>query len=510
MTPKTSTSTDKIIVDRRKAHRSTDVARTVRRTREKLANQEGSPAYDRELLKLHARTVVSSGIPFAVMFMAITAIGMTVQGQGVIYWAVATFAVYAVLAFYAAHIDRKETAEVAPSQSWRAFIAIHTLTGLTWIWLALLDCGSCSIEQFTVVKAVVLLVAMAATAIATSNLFGGLIATFIGVVPAYLVSVGWNATALESIMAALLVAALALFAYVATQMNRSAVLLLSFRTEKDSLIAELETATSMSDEARRRAEEANLAKSRFLASMSHELRTPLNAILGFSEVMAKGVLGPMGNPTYEEYSRDIHASGQHLLDLINEILDLSRVEAGRYELHEEPTSLVEVLEECCHLIELRARAKEIRLKPHFEQGMLLIKADQRAVRQIALNLLSNAIKFTPKGGEVRIRVGWTVGGGQYFAIKDNGPGIPPEEIPVVLSAFGQGSIAIKSAEQGTGLGLPIVQGLIALHDGEFELNSNLREGTEVIVIFPKARVLTASILGAMRQAVRPAQQAQPA
>jgi len=118
-------------------------------------------------------------------------------------------------------------------------------------------------------------------------------------------------------------------------------------------------------------------------------------------------------------------------------------------------------------------------------------ADERAVRQITLNLLSNALKFAPTGGTVRVRVGWTAGGGQYVSVKDNGPGIPADEIPVVLSAFGQGSIAIKSAEQGTGLGLPIVQGLLELHGGKFDLRSKLREGTEVFAIFPASRVLDA-------------------
>ena len=281
------------------------------------------------------------------------------------------------------------------------------------------------------------------------------------------------------------------FAYVAGHMNRSSLMLLSFRSEKDALIAELETAKSMSDEARRRAEEANLAKSRFLASMSHELRTPLNAILGFSEVMANEVLGPMGNPTYRDYARDIHDSGQHLLDLINEILDLSRIEAGRYQLNEEPVTLLHVVEDCCHLMELKARNKDIRIVQDFETTLPRLFADERAVRQITLNLLSNAVKFTPTGGEVRVRVGWTAGGGQYISVKDNGPGIPADEIPIVLSAFGQGSIAIKSAEQGTGLGLPIVQGLLAMHGGEFQLHSKLREGTEAIAIFPAARVMEA-------------------
>ena len=265
--------------------------------------------------------------------------------------------------------------------------------------------------------------------------------------------------------------------------------MLEYRAEKDLLIAELGTAKSISDESRRRAEEANLAKSRFLATMSHELRTPLNAILGFSEIMMNEVLGPMENATYREYVGDIHSSGQHLLNLINEILDLSRIEAGRYELNEEPVNLVGVVEECHRLLQLRARNKNITIVDQFETGMPRLWADERAVRQVILNLLSNAIKFTPSGGEIVLKVGWTPSGGQYVSVRDNGPGIPPEEIPIVLSTFGQGSIAIKSAEQGAGLGLPIVQALMRMHDGSFELTSKLREGTEAIASFPRARVM---------------------
>jgi two-component system cell cycle sensor histidine kinase PleC len=336
---------------------------------------------------------------------------------------------------------------------------------------------------------VVLLLAIAATALIASSLRGALVITFALPVAIYTV-IGVSAwTTVETVMVGLLVLALPFFSHVAEHLNRSSLMLLSFRSEKDGLIAELETAKSMSDEARRRAEEANLAKSRFLASMSHELRTPLNAILGFSEVMSNEVLGPMSNGTYRDYANDIHESGQHLLDLINEILDLSRIEAGRYQLNEEPANLLQIVEECCHLMELKARHKDIRIVQQFESVLPRLFADERAVRQITLNLLSNAVKFTSTGGEILVRVGWTAGGGQYISIKDNGPGIPAEEIPVVLSAFGQGSIAIKSAEQGTGLGLPIVQGLLAMHGGEFELHSKMREGTEAIAIFPAARVM---------------------
>ena len=187
--------------------------------------------------------------------------------------------------------------------------------------------------------------------------------------------------------------------------------------------------------------------------MSHELRTPLNAILGFSEVMKGEIFGAHAVPMYKDYAGDIHNSGVHLLNLINEILDLSRIEAGRYELNEEAVSLNRVVEDCHHLLKLRAGNRGITIHELFEPDMPRLWADERAVRQICLNLLSNAIKFTPQGGEIWLKVGWTASGGQYMSVKDTGPGIPEEEIPVVLASFGQGSNSIKSAEQGAGLGL---------------------------------------------------------
>jgi two-component system cell cycle sensor histidine kinase PleC len=148
---------------------------------------------------------------------------------------------------------------------------------------------------------------------------------------------------------------------------------------------------------------------------------------------------------------------------------------------------------------MRARAKSINLKTVLESGLPKLWADERAVRQIIINLLGNAIKFTPQGGEVTIKAGWTTQGAQYVAIRDTGPGIPDDELPTVLESFSRGSIAIKTAEQGTGLGLPIVKGLVDIHGGQFQLRSKLREGTEVIVIFPVERVMEP--LGPMQQSV---------
>jgi two-component system cell cycle sensor histidine kinase PleC len=207
--------------------------------------------------------------------------------------------------------------------------------------------------------------------------------------------------------------------------------------------------------------------------------------------MRSEILGPHHNPTYKEYANDIHQSGQHLLNLINEILDISRIEAGRYELHEAPLALAEAVEDCHRLMRLRAENKGLKIVESFEDNLPQLWADERAIRQICLNLLSNAIKFTPTGGTVTLKIGRTGTGGQFLSVKDTGPGIPENEIPRVLKSFGQGSLAHQTAEGGTGLGLPITKGLTELHDGAFELKSKLRYGTEVIVTFPRKRVMEA-------------------
>ncbi len=279
------------------------------------------------------------------------------------------------------------------------------------------------------------------------------------------------------------------FIVLAKDLYATALNLLVSRAETDDLIFDREQESEIAEEARHRAEAANVAKSRFLATMSHELRTPLNAILGFSEVMQEELMGPLNNPQYKEYVGNIHDSGRHLLHLINEILDLSRIEAGRYELHEEAVRLADVVDDCRRLLKLKADGKGLTIEQDIAPNLPQLWVDERAVRQIVLNLLSNAVKFTPRGGRITLVVAPTPQGGQALTVRDTGPGIPKDEIPKVLQAFGQGSLAHETAEGGTGLGLPIVQNLIALHGGTFDLQSELRKGTQASVHFPAARVL---------------------
>lgn len=486
-----SSSTDKIIVDRSRGHRNRPANRAVRATRERLQyGDNAGGAFDRELLTMYLTTASQSASITICLIMAITVIGTYITDDlDLIPWALVALILHGgnmVLCRTAAR--QQMTAENA--ERWRGLLLFgQTAVGGGWAYFSTQTCLACSPANFTLFKGVVLLVALSYTALSTFMLRRSVPVTFMPVVAALLTSSLLSRDVYDFVMLAMLSFATIFFVFVSDRMYLSNVKLLSFQSEKDDLIAELETAKSMSDEARRRAEEANLAKSRFLASMSHELRTPLNAILGFSEVIATEVMGPLNNPTYKEYIGDINRSGKHLLELINEILDLSRIEAGRYELQEESLSLLDTVDDCIGMVQLRANSKKITIVETFESSLPDIWADERSIRQVVLNLLSNAIKFTPQGGEIQVKAGWTSTGGQYVSIKDNGPGIPEEEIPIVLSAFGQGSIAIKSAEQGTGLGLPIVQAILAKHDGQFILKSKLREGTEVVAILPAKRVL---------------------
>ncbi len=235
-------------------------------------------------------------------------------------------------------------------------------------------------------------------------------------------------------------------------------------------------------EEKTRAEEANQAKSKFLANMSHELRTPLNAIIGFSEIMESAMFGPLGAAKYTEYSRDIRESGQYLLDVINDILDMSKIEAGGIHLAPETVELDRILADSLRVIWGRANEKRLKLNSHIDPGIRL-KADRRALKQIALNLLSNAVKFTPDGGEITVR-GRLRGGMVTIAIEDNGIGIPKDALHKLGRPFEQVESQLTKRHQGSGLGLAIAKSLAELHGGTMRIRSVLGAGTAVVLRLP--------------------------
>ncbi len=240
--------------------------------------------------------------------------------------------------------------------------------------------------------------------------------------------------------------------------------------------------------AKEQAETANRAKSEFLANMSHELRTPLNAILGFAEIIRERLLGPVAD-RYAEYANDIHSSGTHLLGIINDILDLSKVEAGRLELVEEIVDIQSIVRSVVLLLRERVATAELALKVELPDALLLLRADERKLKQVLMNLLSNAVKFTPAGGEILIRVRVESRRGAVIEVCDSGIGIAPENIARALSPFGQVDSRLSRRYEGTGLGLPLARALAELHGGSLELESAPGKGTTVRIILPADRLV---------------------
>lgn len=242
--------------------------------------------------------------------------------------------------------------------------------------------------------------------------------------------------------------------------------------------------------AKQQAEQANEMKSQFLANMSHELRTPLNSILGFAEMMQTETLGPVGNRKYVEYVDFIHRSGAHLLNLINELLDLSKAEAGQLELYEAAFNVSETIGNAVGSMQAQAERGKIRLvlDDMMPSGWLLY-ADDRMISQIALNLISNAIKFTPERGEVRVAYGLNDAGDFILQVSDNGIGIMPDDLSRIFLAYVQaGPSETRKEQQGTGLGLALCRNFVERHDGTISVDSEYGQGTTAIVVLPARRV----------------------
>ena len=255
----------------------------------------------------------------------------------------------------------------------------------------------------------------------------------------------------------------------------------------DKQSRQLEELTQHMIQARDQAVLANRTKSEFLANMSHELRTPLNAIIGFSDVMKGELFGPVGAPKYVEYVEDINDSGMHLLELINDILDLSKIEAGKTDLHEEGFNVSRVLTSCLTLVKERAKEAGVEIECDAASNLPALYADERKFKQIYINLLSNAIKFTPPGGKVVTRVWYHENDG--YVLQVTGIGIALADIPKALTPFQQIDSALNRKYEGTGLGLPLTRALVELHGGTLGLQSKVDVGTTVTVRFPADRIV---------------------
>ena len=233
---------------------------------------------------------------------------------------------------------------------------------------------------------------------------------------------------------------------------------------------------------------ANRAKTEFLANMSHELRTPLNAIIGFSEMLKQEYFGDL-NPKQLEYVEDIHSSGNHLFNMINDILDISKIEAGRMELNEEDVDLEKVINGCLRLIKSRADEARIYVDIDFRSPIKLLRADEQKFKQILLNLLSNAVKFTSEGGKVEVGVDVNGSGDLLLTVTDTGIGMDQDDIPKAMKAFGQVDSALNRKYNGTGLGLPLTKSLVKAHGGSLTLKSDVGVGTTVTMQFPPDRTI---------------------
>ncbi len=258
---------------------------------------------------------------------------------------------------------------------------------------------------------------------------------------------------------------------------------------------EAERYTVLAQKAMRQAEEANRAKTEFLANMSHELRTPLNAIIGFSEVIEHEIIGKAAsNPKYVGYARDINDAGCHLLNVINDILDIAKIEVGRLELEDVVFDLEDSLDSCVKMLAEQAEKSGVNLSRATPAPLPNFRGDEQKFMQVILNLLSNAIKFTQEDGSVTLEAVVEEGGGLRVAVIDTGIGIAPEDLDKVMAPFMQVESVHSRKYEGTGLGLPIARALTELHGGKFSLTSEIDAGTMIVTHFPPSRLEPAPVV----------------
>jgi two-component system cell cycle sensor histidine kinase PleC len=458
------------------------------------ARQEGWPAVDdvewqRDLLGLFARNQMRLALALpiiAVLFAAASLLWTSLAATGG--WLACVLAAQAVQLHLCRHYERSDKASARMPEWIGMLAASELLYASAWSLPLFLFWQAASDLQHIYLIATLMSVVAVRIMIA-SNFMPVVIAGSGFITLAVVVRCILEATPLYVALGAMAIVVEVFFIQVARRLQETARDMLIYRAERERLIDQLKAARELAEAARVKAEEASRAKSRFLATMSHELRTPLNAIMGFSEILSHEMMGPHTVSAYKTYSSDIHHSGHYLLHLINDILDLSRIEAGRVDLVERPVSVAAIGRDCARLLQLRAQEKKLHLELDLPADLPDILGDERSLRQIWLNLLSNAIKFTPPGGRIELAVVRHDNGALSLMVSDTGLGIPKHELEAAFGAFNRGSLATRHAIDGAGLGLPIVNGLAKLHGAELVLRARQGGGTEAVVTFPPSRVL---------------------
>jgi two-component system, cell cycle sensor histidine kinase PleC len=410
--------------------------------------------------------------PLAAAMVALALLGRAPH-EMIAAWTLCVWTLAAIRAVYWHRHRARVTLEASPAAAAALLTTIAAASNFVWCAAPLLIWPADAVGA-----QVLLLVAIAAaTAVETVALASFMVAVIGSLAVSLLTLVA--ALSMHGLLTPLVFAALLLYAVVmalgARHVNR--LLLESLR-----LRFELAAASTA-------AEAASKSKSDFIANMSHELRTPLNAIIGFSEMIKDRTFGDGALARYVEYAAHIHRSGQHLLEIINDILDLSKIEAGHFELKDERVDLGEVVKTSLLLVTDRAEEAGVALEASVPSPSPVIRGDERAIKQALLNLLSNAVKFTPIGGNVQVAVARDGLGGVRVSVTDTGIGMSPDDIPKAMQPFGQLGDVHTRSRPGTGLGLPIVRSLIEMHQGKLSLISQVGVGTSAEISFPPRRVV---------------------
>lgn len=454
-----------------------------------MTNRTELIARNKPIGEFHAalRSLEKSAPAISIM-LALAGCGFLYLGRDLIFvvWALSALILHAI-AFMTVRRAAHEGKDTASVRKWNArVIGAYWVAGGAWALLAVIECDACSGTAFPFFKASMVIVALSMMALGAVALPRSAWHVFMPAVIAFGVVAYRSGEAFDIGLAAVLAIVMLFIAYFNHHFAMTDRALKTRESEKDTLAARLSESLAKAEAAASAAEQANQAKSTFLAAMSHDLRTPLNAIIGFSEIMKTEMMGPLTNPYYREYAADIHQSGRHLLDMIDSVLDLSRLEAGGYRLNEQPVYLTDIIDASMAMIGGEAAARAITLKCDVATTLAPLMADGRAVKQMLINLISNAIKFSNERSDVLIVAGNTAEGGQYLSIRDYGCGMDEDALALATTAFSRGAEARNI--EGFGLGLAIVKQLAEAHQGQLMLQSAPGEGTLATILFPARRV----------------------